>query len=85
MLLAFLVVGVLAVMSLSMGMVVSSLARRSEQAMASLSIVALPLVLLCGMFWPVEAIPTWLRPLSYVVPNTYAINAARYVMLQVGK
>jgi ABC-2 type transport system permease protein len=34
------------------------------------------------MFWPVEAIPTWLRPLSYVVPNTYAINAARYVMLQ---
>jgi ABC-2 type transport system permease protein len=82
MLLAFLVIGVLAVMSLSLGMVLSSLARRPEQAMASLSIVALPSFLLCGMFWPVEAIPTWLRPLSYVVPNTYAINAARDVMLQ---
>jgi ABC-2 type transport system permease protein len=82
MLLAFLVIGVLAVMSLSMGMMLSSLARRSEQAMASISIVALPSFLVSGIFWPVEAIPTWLRPLSYVVPNTYAINAARDVMLQ---
>jgi ABC-2 type transport system permease protein len=82
MLLAFLVIGVLAVMSLSMGMMLSSLARRSEQAMASISIVALPSFLVSGIFWPVEAIPTWLRPLSYVVPNTYAVNAARDVMLQ---
>ena len=82
MLLAFLVVGLLAVMSLSLGMMLSSFARRSEQAMASLPIVALPSFLVSGIFWPVEAIPTWLRPLSWVVPNSYAINAARDVMLQ---
>ena len=53
--LAFLVVGVLAVMSLSLGMVLSSLAKRSEQAMASIPVVAIPAMLLTGIFWPVEA------------------------------
>jgi ABC-2 type transport system permease protein len=82
MLLAFLVIGVLAVMSLSLGMMLSSFARRSEQAMASIAIVALPPMLLTGIFWPVEGIPAWLRPVTWLIPNTYAINAARDVMLR---
>ena len=82
MLLAFLVIGVLAVMSLSLGMMLSSFARRSEQAMASIAIVAMPPMLLTGIFWPVEGIPTWLRPVTWLIPNTYAINAARDVMLR---
>jgi ABC-2 type transport system permease protein len=81
-LLAFLVIGVLAVMSLSLGMMLSSFARRSEQAMASIAIVALPPMLLTGIFWPVEGMPTWLRPVTWLIPNTYAINAARDVMLR---
>jgi ABC-2 type transport system permease protein len=81
-LLAFLVIGVLAVMSLSLGMMLSSFARRSEQAMASIAIVAMPPMLLTGIFWPVEGIPAWLRPVTWLIPNTYAINAARDVMLR---
>jgi ABC-2 type transport system permease protein len=81
-LLAFLIIGVLAVMSLSLGMMLSSFARRSEQAMASIGIVAMPPMLLTGIFWPVEGIPAWLRPVTWLIPNTYAINAARDVMLR---
>ena len=82
MLLAFLGLGVLAGMSFSLGMMRSSFARRSEQAMASIAIVAMPPMLLTGIFWPVEGIPTWLRPVTWLIPNTYAINAARDVMLR---
>jgi len=30
----------------------------------------------------VEGIPAWLRPVTWLIPNTYAINAARDVMLR---
>ena len=42
----------------------------------------MPCFLLSGIFWPVEAIPVWLRPLSYAIPPTYAVNATRSVMLR---
>jgi ABC-2 type transport system permease protein len=80
--LAFLVFALLSVMSLSLGLLLSSLATRSEQAMQFLPMVALPSFLLSGIFWPVEANPTWLRPLSWAVPTTYAIISARDVMLR---
>ncbi|HDD60101.1 MAG: hypothetical protein DRN35_06285 [Thermoplasmata archaeon] len=38
--------------------------------------------LLTGIFWPLEAIPSWLRPASYLVPPTYAADACRAVMLK---
>ncbi|MGZ7120009.1 MAG: ABC transporter permease, partial [Methanobacterium sp.] len=44
--------------------------------------VILPAFLLSGIFWPIEAIPAWLRPLSYLVPPTYAVAANRAVMLK---
>ncbi|MDP3065501.1 MAG: ABC transporter permease [Methanobacteriaceae archaeon] len=38
--------------------------------------------LLSGVFWPLQAIPDWLRPLSYLVPPTYAVDACLAVMLK---
>ena len=81
-LLAFLVIALLAVMSLSLGILCSSLAKREAQAIQFLPLVAMPCFLLAGIFWPVEAIPSWLRPLSYAIPPTYAVNATRSVMLR---
>jgi ABC-2 type transport system permease protein len=81
-LLAFLVIALLAVMSLSLGILFSSLAKREAQAIQFLPLIALPVLLLGGIFWPLEAIPSWLRPLSYAMPPTYAVNATRSVMLR---
>ncbi|MDM7999802.1 MAG: ABC transporter permease [Dehalococcoidia bacterium] len=81
-LLAFVVVAVLAIMSLSLGILCSSLAKAEAQAIQFLPMVAMPCFLLSGIFWPIEAIPVWLRPLSYAVPPTYAVNATRSVMLR---
>ena len=30
-----------------------------------------PMIFLCGLFFPIEQLPVWLRPLSYVLPLTY--------------
>lgn len=81
-LLAFLVIALLAIMSLSLGILLSSLAKAEAQAIQFLPLVAMPCFLLSGIFWPIEAIPSWLRPLSYAIPPTYAVNATRSVMLR---
>lgn len=33
-----------------------------------------PMVFLCGLFFPIEQLPAWLRPLSYVLPLTYGAD-----------
>lgn len=81
-LLAFLAVAILAVTCQALGILLSSLAKRPEQAMQFFPFVVLPAFLLSGVFWPIQAIPYWLRPFSYLVPPTYAVDACRAVMLK---
>ena len=81
-LLAFLVIALLAIVSQALGILLSSTARREAQAIQVLPFVILPAFLLAGIFWPIEAIPAWLRPLSCLVPPTYAVDASRAVMLK---
>ncbi|MFW3146575.1 MAG: ABC transporter permease [Thermoplasmatota archaeon] len=81
-LIAFLLCSILAVVSVSLGILLSSFARRESQAIQFLPIVILPVFLLSGVFWPIQALPQWLRPLSYAVPVTYAVDALRSVLLR---
>jgi len=80
--LAFAVIALLALVSLSLGILLSSLAKREAQAIQFFPLIILPTFLLAGIFWPVEAIPQWLRPLSYAIPPSYAVDATRSVMLR---
>ena len=80
--LAFAVIALLAIVSLSLGILLSSLAKREAQAIQFFPLIILPTFLLAGIFWPVEAIPHWLRPLSYLIPPSYAVDAIRSVMLR---
>lgn len=80
--LAFLAVAILAVTCQALGILLSSMAKRPEQAIQFFPFVILPAFLLSGIFWPIQAIPEWLRPLSYLVPPTYAADACRAVMLK---
>jgi ABC-2 type transport system permease protein len=81
-LLAFLAVAILAVACQALGILLSSLAKRPEQAIQFFPFVILPAFLLSGVFWPIQAIPEWLRPFSYLIPPTYAVEACRAVMLK---
>ncbi|NIN63559.1 MAG: ABC transporter permease [Anaerolineae bacterium] len=35
-----------------------------------------------GVFYPIAVLPTWLLPLSYLLPLTYSLNAMRRAILQ---
>jgi ABC-2 type transport system permease protein len=44
-----------------------------------------PMIFLCGLFFPIEALPTFLRPLSYLLPLTYGADILHGAMHQNNK
>ena len=80
--LAFIIVALLAIASQALGILLSAAARTEAQAVQFLPFLVFPVFLLSGIFWPVEAIPVWLRPLSWAVPTTYAVEGLRSVMIR---
>lgn len=65
-----------------LGFVLSAFAKNEFQAVQFLPIVLFPSILLSGVFWPLEAVPDVLRPASYFLPLTYAVNGLRSVMVR---
>ncbi len=81
-LLAFAVTVLLAIVSVSLGVLLSSVAQKEVQAIQLLPFIVLPALLLSGVFLPVEAIPSWLKPAAYIFPTTYATESIRSVLLR---
>ncbi len=81
-LLALVVILVFGVGSQGLGFVLSSVARTEFQAIQFLPLILFPSILLSGVFWPLEAVPLFLRPLSYFIPLTYAVDGLRSVMIR---
>jgi len=44
-----------------------------------------PMLFLCGLFFPLAALPTWLRPVSYLLPLTYGADLLHEAVNQTGK
>lgn len=79
---ALLLVILTAIDAQAIGILVSAAAQREGQAVQMIPFIVLPVFLLAGIFVPVESLPSWLRPFSYVLPPTWAINGLRDVMLR---
>ncbi len=60
---------------------ISTVAKNEAQAMQFVLFLLIPSIMLSGVFWPLEAMPATVRPLSYAMPLTYANSALRDVML----
>jgi len=80
--LAALVIVLMAIDAMGIGVLISAAAQREGQAVQMIPFLVLPVFLLSGVFVPVESLPAWLRPLSYLLPPTWAIEALRDVMLR---
>src|SRR5213593_3037370 len=80
--LLFIVEAVLVVGAVSLGLLVSAAARNELQAVQFVPIVLLPQVFLSGLLIPIDQLPDYLRPLSAVLPLTYANEALRSVMIK---
>lgn len=65
-----------------LGFLLSSNAKNEFQAVQFMPLILFPSILLAGVFWPIEAVPDLLRPVSYFVPLTYAVEGCRSVMIR---
>ncbi|HEX7021866.1 MAG TPA: ABC transporter permease [Trueperaceae bacterium] len=62
----------LSIVSLALGVFVSTLARTEGQIFPTIPLLIVPSMLLSGLIIPLSQLPGYLRALAYVVPLTYA-------------
>jgi lipooligosaccharide transport system permease protein len=61
----------------ALGLVVTALAPGYDFFMYYFTLIITPMMLLCGVFFPVSQLPPLLQNLSSILPLTHAINLAR--------
>lgn len=68
--------------ALSLGILVSTVARNQADAMQRSMLILLPSILLSGFAFPRETMPTFIYGLSYMIPVTYYIQILRGIILR---
>jgi ABC-2 type transport system permease protein len=81
-LLFYLVTMAFIVATLSVGLVVSTIARTQQQALQLSFFFVLPNILLSGFMFPREAMPDPARWLGFVLPLTYYLQILRGILLK---
>ena len=70
-------------LALSLGLLISNIAQTQLVALLlSAMVLLMPVVMLSGMLFPVESMPTILQWISAVVPPRYYIQAMRKLMIK---
>ena len=68
-------VALIAVSSAFLGLFIAVSVSEVFEAQTFSNFFRFPMVFLCGLFFPIEKLPVVLRPLSYVLPLTYGVDA----------
>jgi len=67
---------------IGIGLSISSIAVTQQQALLGIMTILLPAVLLSGYAAPIENMPAWLQPLTYVNPLRYMMVVTKGVFLK---
>lgn len=67
---------------LGIGLFASTIANTQQEAMLTVWMTLLPSIFLSGFFFPLEAMPTFLRWLSYLMPLRYYLVIIRTLLLK---
>ena len=65
---------------MAFGLLVSALCDNEQDAIQLALGSFYPNLLLSGIIWPLEGMPTYLRYISYVLPQTFACQALRGIL-----
>lgn len=67
---------------MGLGFLLSTVAKTELQAVQFIPMVIFTALLLSGILMPLETLPVWLRPISYLIPLTYSAEYMRTVMIE---
>jgi ABC-2 type transport system permease protein len=67
----------IAVSSTFLGLFIAVSVKEVFEAQTFSNFFRFPMIFLCGLFFPIEQLPIWLRPLSYILPLTYGTDILR--------
>ncbi|MGC9780214.1 MAG: ABC transporter permease [Candidatus Heimdallarchaeota archaeon] len=67
---------------MGLGFLLSTVAKSELQAVQFIPMVIFTMLLLSGILMPLETLPTWLLPISYMIPLTYGAEYLRTVMVE---
>ena len=81
-LLLFLVIFTSTLCFVGFGMMFSATAKTQEDYIQVVLPIAMPMMFICGVFFPTETMPWILQKIAYFLPLTYANDAFRAVMLK---
>ena len=64
----------IAISSTFLGLFIAVSVKEVFEAQTFSNFFRFPMLFLCGLFFPVEQLPVWLKPLSYALPLTYGAD-----------
>jgi ABC-2 type transport system permease protein len=67
---------------LGIGLLASTIANTQQEAMLTVWLTLLPSIFLSGFFFPLEAMPAFLRAISYLMPLRYYLVIIRSLLLK---
>lgn len=71
------------ILSLSLGLLVSTIADTQVTALLiSAMVMMMPILMLSGMLFPIENMPVFFRAVSHIIPARWYIDAIRKMMIQ---
>jgi ABC-2 type transport system permease protein len=65
----------------AMGYLISGLAKTQESVIGISQFINFPMMFLSGVFFPVEIMPAWIKPVMNAMPLTYLVDALRQIMV----
>lgn len=80
--LLFLLALIFVAVMISLGLLISLIAKTQQQAMFLAIFIMIPSILLSGFIFPLEAIPDIVRPVSYIIPFTYFVEIVRALLIK---
>ncbi|MGH2541542.1 MAG: ABC transporter permease [Ardenticatenaceae bacterium] len=70
-----------ALMFVAMGYMIAGFAETQESVNGLTSLLNFPMLFLSGLFFPVETMPAWIRPVVNTIPLSYLADALRQIMV----
>jgi len=74
----------IAISSTFLGLFIAVSVKEVFEAQTFSNFFRFPMIFLCGLFFPIERLPLWLRPLSYALPLTYGVDLLHAAIRRAG-